>query len=155
MKSSYRRYCRAAAVIFSLVTIYTVPGKIAQGHFAHDWLHSTLHLGSAALGAYAGWAARGEAPARAFTGSVGLLYLFLGCIGWFVNGFALSTPLAIPLGPADNVFHLVVGLSAIMILLANATGHPRPGRQPSAVVQLRPSGRHQSHHHADRRTERR
>ena len=120
MTVSYRHYCRAAAAIFLLITIYTIPVKITQGHFAHDWLHSTLHLGSAALAGYAGWVARNEAVARRLTVSVGLLYSALGCLGWFTDGFALSTPLAIPLGPADNVFHLVLGLPALVILVVDA-----------------------------------
>jgi hypothetical protein len=117
MEQTYRRYCRAAAVAFALVILYTVPTKLLQGRLGHDWAHSVLHLGSAVLAAYAGWAARSSAPARAVTWAVGLGYLALGCYGWFTRGLLLGTPLAIPLGVPENLFHLLLSVPALAIVL--------------------------------------
>ncbi len=113
---AFRLYARGAAVAFFLVAAYTVPSKLLQGRLADDWLHSALHLGSGLLGAWAGWAARGVAPARAFTWGVGLLYGGLGLYGWTTDGLLLGTPFAIPLGAPENVFHLVLGVPALAII---------------------------------------
>jgi hypothetical protein len=117
MEQTYRRYCRATAVAFVLVTLYTVPTKLLQGRLEDDWAHSALHLGSAVLAAHAGWAARSAAPARAVTWAVGIGYLVLGCYGWFTRGLLLGTPLAIPLGVPENLFHLLLSVPALAIVL--------------------------------------
>ena len=117
MEQAYRRYCQAAAVAFVLVTLYTVPTKLLHGRLGQDWSHSVLHLGSALLAAYAGWPARSPAPARAFAWAVGVGYLALGCYGWFTRGLLLSTPLAIPLGVPENLFHLLLSVPALVIVL--------------------------------------
>jgi hypothetical protein len=117
MQQSYRRYCQAAAVTFVLVTLYTVPTKLLQGRLEHDWAHSVLHVGSAALTAYAGWLARSPAPARALTWALGIGYFALGCYGWFTQGLLLGSPLAIPLGVPENLFHLLLSVPALAIVL--------------------------------------
>ena len=117
MKQAYRRYCQAAAVAFVLVTVYTVPTKFVQGRLGHDWAHSVLHLCSALVAAYAGWPARSPAPARAFMWAVGVGYLALGVCGWFTRGLLLGTPLAIPLGVPENLFHLLLSVPALAIVL--------------------------------------
>jgi hypothetical protein len=117
MEQAYCRYCRVAAVVFLLVVLYTVPTKLLQGRLEHDWAHSVLHLGSALLAAYAGWPARSSAPARAFTWAIGVGYFALGCYGWFTRGLLLGTPLAIPLGVPENLFHLLLSVPALMIVL--------------------------------------
>jgi hypothetical protein len=117
MEQAYRRYCKAAAVAFVLVTLYTVPTKLLRGRLEEDWAHSVLHLGSALVAAYAGWAARSSAPSRAVTWAVGIGYFAVGCYGWFTPGLLLGTPLAIPLGVAENLFHLLLSLPALVILV--------------------------------------
>ena len=126
MQRAYRPYCKAAAVAFVLVTVYTVPTKLLQGRLGHDWAHSVLHLGSAVVAAYAGWLARSSAPARAVTWAVGIGYLALGVYGWFTPGLLLGTPLAIPLGVPENLFHLLLSLPALAV----------------ALLQLRSASRH-------------
>jgi hypothetical protein len=117
MATVYRRYCQTAAVIFVLITIYTVLTKLAQGRLADDWLHSVLHLCAALVGTYAGWFAASPAPAQGFTSVVGVLYFALGCYGLLRPGLLLATPFAIPLGAAENVFHFTLSLPALAILL--------------------------------------
>jgi uncharacterized membrane protein YfcA len=117
MERMYRRYCKAAAVGFLLVTLYTVPSKYLQGRLGHDWAHSVLHLCTAVLAAYAGWLARGPVPARTFTWAVGIGYFALAGYGWFTEGLLLDTPFAIPLGVPENVFHLLVSVPALAIVL--------------------------------------
>ena len=117
MNKAYRLYCRIATVVFVINTLYPVTIKLLQERLAEDWLHSALHLCSALLGAYAGWYASNIAPAKLFTWGIGLLYLALGVYGWFTPGLLLGTPFAIPLGIADNVFHLILSLPALAIVV--------------------------------------
>lgn len=114
----YRAYCRVAAVVFTLFTVYPVITKLLDGRLAHDWTHSALHLISALFAGYAGWLARSDVPARVFTWGVGVVYLALGVYGWFTDGLLLSTHLAIPLGPVDNIFHLALSVAALAIVVA-------------------------------------
>ena len=116
MDNVYRLYCRIAVMVFVSITAYTVIVKLLQGRLADDWLHSVLHLGSGLAAADAGWYARGVTPARAFTWGVGLLYFALGVYGWFTAGLLVGTPFAIPLGVAENVFHLALSVPALAIL---------------------------------------
>lgn len=120
MDGAYRLYCRIAALVFVSITAYTVIAKLVHGRLADDWLHSVLHLGSGLAGAYAGWYARDVTPARAFTWGVGLLYVALAVYGWFTPGLLVGTPFAIPLGVADNVFHLALSVPALAILALDA-----------------------------------
>jgi hypothetical protein len=72
---------------------------------------------SALLAAYAGWRASSPAPARAVTWAIGVGYFALGCYGWFTPGLLLGTPLAIPLGVPENLFHLLLSVPALAIVL--------------------------------------
>ena len=117
MQQAYRRYCQAAAVAFVLVTLYTVPTKLLQARLGEDWAHSVLHVGSAVLTAYAGWLAPSPTPARALTWAIAIGYFALGGSGWFTRGLLLGTPLAIPLGVPENLFHLLLSVPALAIVL--------------------------------------
>lgn len=117
MKRSYRLYCRLAAGVFIILTLYPAITKFLQERLAHDWLHSLLHLGSALFGVYAGWRATNVMPAKVFTWGIGVLYLGLGVYGWFTPGLFLNTHFAIPLGVVDNVFHLLLSAPALIILV--------------------------------------
>jgi hypothetical protein len=114
-RMSYRIYCRVAAVVFFLFTSYPVVTKIADGRLAHDWAHSALHLGSMVVAIYAGWLARPVTPAVLYTWAIGVIYLALGIVGWFIDGLLMSTHVAIPLGPVDNIFHLALGGAALVV----------------------------------------
>jgi hypothetical protein len=124
MAANYRRYCRTVALIFILITIYTVSIKAAQGRLAGDWLHSALHLCSGLIGVYAGWLAQSPVPAKAFTWGIGLLYFALACYGVLKPGLLLGTPFAVPLAVADNVFHLALSAPALALVLVDRTGRP-------------------------------
>jgi hypothetical protein len=113
----YRRFCRIATVVFLLFTVYPLVVKLIEHRLAHDWLHGVLHLGSAAFAAYAGWLARSLAPAVLYTWFVAAFYTALGILGWFIDGLFLTSHLAIPLGPVDNIFHLGVGGAALAVAL--------------------------------------
>jgi hypothetical protein len=130
MDQAYRRYCKAAAVAFVLVTLYTVPTKLLQGRLGHDWAHSVLHVCSALLAAYAGRRAHSPTAARAFTWAIGAGYLALAFYGWFRGGLLLGTPFAIPLGVPENLFHLLVSLPAlaVVVLHLRSTRRPLPER---------------------------
>ena len=117
MERAYRLYCRIAAVVFVINTIYPVTTKLLQERLADDWLHSVLHLCSALFGIYAGWYASNITAAKVYTWFIGLLYLALGVYGWFTPGFFLGTLLAIPIGVADNVFHLLLSMPAVVIMI--------------------------------------
>src|SRR5215207_1522177 len=104
----YRHYCRAAAVLFAAFTGYPLITKLIEHRLHHDWAHSALHLFSCLVAGYAGWRASSAVAARLFTWAIGLSYGVLGVVGWFIPGVLLGTPLAIPLDPVANTFHLVL-----------------------------------------------
>ncbi len=123
-----RLFCRYAAIVFVGITLYSLATKSVGGRLADDWMHSALHLGSAAIAAYAGWGARRHEPAVIFTGLLAMVYFGLGVVGWFIDGLFLGTPVAIPLRPADNAFHLLLGGAAAAVLAkALSTRVPSPG----------------------------
>ena len=114
---AYTFYSRIAAVIFIVNTLYPLMVKLAQQRLGHDWFHSLLHLICALLGAYVGWRVKGVIAPKVFTLSVGTLYVGLAVYGGFMPGLFLGSPLAIPLGVADNIFHLLLSLPALTILV--------------------------------------
>lgn len=113
----YHFYCKVATVIFLVYTAYPVTTKLVEQRLVEDWLHSMLHLLSALVAAYAAWLAPKVAPAKLFTLGIGLFYSVLGAYGWFTPGLLLNTPFALPLGTADNVFHLLLGVSALVVAM--------------------------------------
>jgi len=114
-----RVYCRVAAVVFLLFTIYPLITKVLDHRLAHDWAHGLLHLISAAIGIYGGWFAKSDVLAAIYTWTIAVVYTVLGVVGWFIDGLFLGTAWAIPLGPVDHFFHLLLGLAAIAVLLIN------------------------------------
>lgn len=126
---AYRRYCKVASVVFLLFTVYPVVTKLLDHRLAHDWVHSALHLASALLAAYAGWAGR-QAIARLYVLGIGLTYAALFGYGLLSDGLFLGTAFAIPLGLVDNVFHLVLAVPALAIVVWDVLGRRRvpPGR---------------------------
>lgn len=114
-----RVYCRVAAVVFLLFTIYPLITKLLDQRLAHDWAHGLLHLVSAPIAIYAGWFAKSHLIAALYTWTIAIVYTALGVGGWFIEGLFLGTPWAIPLGPVDHAFHLLLGLGAIAVLVVN------------------------------------
>ena len=74
-----------------------------------------MHLLSAVSAAYIVWYASRNVLARGFTWGIGFLYLGLLVYGLLTPGLFLNTPFAIPLGTADNGFHIFVSLPALVI----------------------------------------
>lgn len=112
------RFCRRATVVFLAVAAYTLLVKLPPGDLSGDWLHTTLHVLTAVATAGGGWD-RPRRIARPATRMLVLAYAIIGVTGWFVDGLALGTPLAIPLAPGDNVFHLTVALTGALALWAD------------------------------------
>ena len=102
--------------MFVLITVSTVLTKLIGGRLGEDWLHSVLHAGSALLGGLAGWSGKRAVLARWYTWGIGLVYGALGIGGWFLEGLLLGTAFAIPLGPADNLFHLLLSVPALVLM---------------------------------------
>ncbi len=127
---AYLLYCRIAACIFLINTVYPVTTKLVQERLQHDWLHSVLHLCSGLVAAYAGWYARDIRLAKMFTWGIGLLYFALGSYGWLTPGLLLHTPVAMPLGIADNVFHLFLSMPALVIVVLELRGSSPAARTP-------------------------
>lgn len=123
-----RVYCRIAAVVFLLFTVYPLITKLLEHRLAHDWTHGLLHLVSAAIGIYAGWFARSHIIAAIYTWTIAIVYTALGIGGWFIDGLFLGTIWAIPLAPVDHAFHLLLGLAAVAVLLVDR----QPAAQPPA-----------------------
>jgi hypothetical protein len=122
----YRGFSRFAAVAFFLVAIYTLLVKVPGGDIRDDWSHTVLHVATGLFAVYAGWIAAGETAAVAFAWALALGYGGLGVVGWFVDGFLMNTTLRVPLGAADNVFHLFLGAGAIVAIAVAWARTERP-----------------------------
>jgi hypothetical protein len=121
----FRRYVRLAAAAFLLITAYSVTSKLVKDRLAHDWVHSLLHALSAAAAMHAGWLARSLQPARLVTLMIGVGYTLLGVVGWFTPGFLLHSVVAVPLDAAANVFHLLLGVPALVLVVHDARRTPQ------------------------------
>lgn len=113
-------------------------GQAPPGRLAGDWLHTVLHLLSAAAAIHVGWLSRSTTPARVFTLAVALVYPLLGLVGWFTQGLLLGTVVALPLGAADNVFHLLLGVPALALALGSARPAQRLRRRVPARARTVP-----------------
>jgi hypothetical protein len=122
----YRGFSRFAAVAFFLVAIYTLLVKVAGGDIRDDWSHTVLHVATGLFAVYAGWIAAGETAAVAFAWALALGYGGLGVVGWFIHGLLMNTTLRVPLGAADNVFHLFLGAGAIVAIAVAWAWTERP-----------------------------
>jgi hypothetical protein len=140
---AFRRFSRIAAVAFFLVAIYTVVVKVPSGEFGNDWAHTVLHFATGLCAVYAGWIAAPEVAA-ALTWTLAAAYAVLGLVGWFVDGLFLDAAIRIPLAAADNVFHLLLGVAAVVTIVvarAPARGIAAPLSSPERTAT---SGREES-----------
>jgi hypothetical protein len=110
--------------VFLLFTVYPVVAKLVEHRLAHDWAHSALHLVSALLAAYAGWFGR-PLIARLYVLGIGLTYTALAAYGMLEGGLFPGTAFAIPLGPVENAFHLVLAVPALAIVVADSLRRDR------------------------------
>jgi hypothetical protein len=113
----YPRFCRAAAFAFTLVAVYTLVLKGSSGAIERDWMHTALHIVTGAVAAYAGWISADIAAGRLFTIAILIAYGLLGVVGWFIDGLFLDSRIRIPLGAADNVFHVLLAAAAASVIL--------------------------------------
>jgi hypothetical protein len=96
--------------VLSLILLHWGEGanKATHGVLSADNHHPWIHIGYGALIVWALLARRPERELALFTTVFGSLYL-----GFAVLGALTDDPLGIRLGPGENVFHLVVGTSAL------------------------------------------
>ena len=111
---AYRRYCKIASVVFLLFTVYPVVTKLLDHRLAHDWLHSALHLASALLAAYAGWAGR-PAIARLYVREIGSSF----SSSWTVLD-GLPSQVIVPVATSDGAQHLVAVAENLFYISADA-----------------------------------
>ena len=111
----YRAFCRALAVAFAGVVFYSVATKLAAGELRDDWAHTALHVATGAAAALAGRRQADESWAQAVTFGVLVGYGTLAAVGHRVDGLLLGSELAIPLGTADDVFHLALAFAAAAV----------------------------------------
>ncbi len=90
-------------------------GGLLLGIFEVNGLHNVVHLaiGAALLGA----ALSSATASRSTNMAVGVLYLALGIVGWFIQDTAVDV---VALNAADHVLHLVSG--ALLIAVARGVG---------------------------------
>lgn len=115
--SKYRWYCRFTALVFSLVSAYTVMIKVPAGDFTRDWAHTALHVATALLAVHLGWFAPVGWGQRRFTWVLVAAYGALGAVGWAVGGILMDSPFRVPLTAADNVFHLLLAAVGVAVAL--------------------------------------
>lgn len=129
-----RTFVKVVAALFVLNTIYPTVVKGIEGRLAGDWLHGVLHLVTAVIAAYVGWRASDQRAPGMFALGLGLAYPALGVHGLLRPGLFLGTPFAIPLHTADNVFHLLVGIPALIVGLVDRKARMEQIRGPSVSV---------------------
>ena len=128
-------YVRGLCALLVLQALLGTAGKLAQGR-GDDLVHNGLHLLSGLLGLVLVRGPRAQVRAARFALGFGLGYAGLGALGW-----VWPNPLGLlPLGPADHLFHLVVGtltlgmgaLTSARDSTAAAPGaSPRPRHSPA------------------------
>ena len=120
-------YVRVLGALLLLQGGFGAVLKAVQGR-ADDLPHNGLHVVSGALGLALAAGARAGTRAHAFALRFGAFYFLLGAVGW-----VWTNPLGVlPLGPADHVFHLVIGGVTLAVALA---------RRPLAVQRRDGAGR--------------
>jgi hypothetical protein len=93
-------------------------GELLLGIFEVNGLHNIVHL---LIGvALAGAAMSGAAASRSTNMAIGVVYLLLGILGWFINDTALDI---VALNAADHVLHLLSGI--LLIAVARGAGSTR------------------------------
>ena len=78
-----------------------------------DLMEDIIHLVSGGLLAYVGWANRDSAVARSIVGSIGVLYVLMGLLGFISPTFFGLMPHQ--LSVVDNLIHLSSGVPSIVI----------------------------------------
>ncbi|MBO0724362.1 MAG: DUF4383 domain-containing protein [Blastocatellia bacterium] len=116
--------CKVLGVVFLIVGLlgFLSPNLLGM---SLSGIHNIIHLISAALALYFGFAASPSA-ARAFSLIFGAVYLLLGAVGFINSGPVIELLQArnAPSGSrslaADNIFHLILGAIFIIGGLARA-----------------------------------
>jgi uncharacterized membrane protein YfcA len=137
----YRVFCRALVVALAGVVLYSVATKLAAGELRDDWAHTALHVATGAAAALAARRQVGEAWAQAVTFGVLVGYGILGAVGGRVDGLLLGSELAIPLGPADDAFHLALAFAAAVVAASprqRTRDEPARTTPPAAVRHAAP-----------------
>lgn len=90
-------------------------GNKLLGIFEVNGLHNIVHI---LIGvALAGAAMSSHAASRSTNMAVGVVYLLLGLLGWFIDDTALDI---VALNPADHILHLLSGI--LLIAVARGVG---------------------------------
>ena len=90
-------------------------GELLLGIFEVNGLHNIVHL---LIGvALAGAAMSSHAASRSANMTIGVVYLLLGIVGWFIVDSALDI---VALNAADHVLHLLSGI--VLIAVARGMG---------------------------------
>lgn len=113
----YVSFSRTVGIVFFLVALYTVAVKLPADGLAEDWAHTAFHVVTGGLAVILGWLSPSRLAPNAFTWAVVCFYGLLGVVGWFIEGIAMEYRFRIPLGIADNVFHLGVSVTGLGFLV--------------------------------------
>src|SRR5262245_20163148 len=116
--------CKVLGVVFLIVGLlgFVSPNLLGM---RLSGIHNIIHLISAALALYFGFAASPSA-ARAFSLIFGAVYLLLGALGFIAPGPVIAllqayhTPGGLRSPVADNIFHILLGAIFIIAGLARA-----------------------------------
>jgi uncharacterized membrane protein HdeD (DUF308 family) len=116
--------CKVLGVVFLIIGLLGfVSPNLLWMHLSG--IHNIIHLISAALALYFGFAASPSA-ARAFSLIFGAIYLLLGALGFIIPDpvsellQARHTPGGLRSLAADNIFHLLLGALFLIAGLARA-----------------------------------
>ncbi|HWO76668.1 MAG TPA: DUF4383 domain-containing protein [Bacillus sp. (in: firmicutes)] len=115
-------YVRLISILFIIQASFGIFQKLYEGR-TDDLVHNILHALIGIIGALSSFGENKFVKSRKFLLGLSLFYFCLGLIGWFwPNPFGL-----IPLGVADNIFHVLVGLLSFAVYLT--LGERKTGRK--------------------------
>jgi hypothetical protein len=98
-----KNFARIAGIVFLLVGILGFLSENLLGLFHLSAVHNSIHL---AFGIWGLLASIGDSGSRVFAKTVGVVYLLLGLVGFFVPGlFGLMH-----VGLSENILHLMIGI---------------------------------------------
>lgn len=110
-----RQYAKVVGVVVVLIGVVglVLGDKDLFGQLNIDIVEDIVHLATGGLMAFVGFRSRDESAVRSVVGGLGVVYLAVGVIGFFVP--MLFGLLPNGYNPLDNIIHLALGVLGIAV----------------------------------------
>ncbi len=110
-----RQYAKVVGVVVVLIGVVglILGNEDLFGQLNIDIVEDIVHLATGGLMAFVGFRSRDESAVRSVVGGLGVVYLAVGVIGFFVP--MLFGLLPNGYNPLDNIIHLALGVLGIAV----------------------------------------